>query len=307
MLFGQRRFQLRADGLNAFNLVKVIKIRTVVVGEVGKQKLSVCEAGCILPLPESGFVIVAANDDGLVRKAFFHGLGHSREIVCGKGHINRPACGKMDTCACGKPLTNGNGLFRLPLNDELSSRYLAAHEKTLCSIRIDALQTLQIVCGIHNRNKQRAVPCLPYAFQSCNALAVQIGMVGVAPSCRVPFLSGQLSCFSMAFGIFRFALPLYGVLTFPPCGKFGHGKRLLFFCAERALFTVFPVAPPKCRRDIDMRDICAVLFMRFGLGRTTMQFSVRHDFGRNQSLVGQDVPKDLQGITHDSLPDGRGF
>ena len=56
-----------------------------------------------------------------------------------------------------------------------------------------------------------------------------------------------------------------------------------------------------------MRDICAVLFVRFGLGRTAMQFSVRHDFGRNQSLVGQDVPKGLQGITHDSLPDGQVF
>lgn len=111
----------------------------------------------------------------------------------------------------------------------------------------------------------------------------------------------------MAFGIFRFALPLYGVLTFPPCGKFRHGKRLLFFCAERALFTIFPVAPPKRRRDIDMRDICAVLFVRFGLGRTTMQVPVRHDFGRNQSLVGQNVPKGLQGIIHDSLPDGQGF
>ena len=147
MLFDQRRFQLRADGLNAFYLVKVIKIRTVVAGEVGKQKLSVCESGCILPLPESGFVIVAANDDGLVRQSFFHGLGYSREIVCGKGHINRPACGKVDTCARSKPLTNGNRLFRLPLNDELPSRYLAAHKKTFCSIGIDALQTLQIVCG----------------------------------------------------------------------------------------------------------------------------------------------------------------
>ena len=68
MLFGQRRFQLRADGLNAFYPVKVIKIRTVVVGEVGKQKLSICESGCILPLPESGFVIVATNDDCLVRQ-----------------------------------------------------------------------------------------------------------------------------------------------------------------------------------------------------------------------------------------------
>ena len=145
--------------------------------------------------------------------------------------------------------------------------------------------------------------CLPKPECPCG----QIGMIGVAHSCRVPFLSGQLSCFSMAFGIFRFALPLYGVLTFPPCGKFRHGKRLLFFCAERALFTIFPVAPPKRRRDIDMRDICAVLFVRFGLGRTTMQVPVRHDFGRNQSLVGQNVPKGLQGIIHASLPDGQGF
>lgn len=50
-----------------------------------------------------------------------------------------------------------------------------------------------------------------------------------------------------------------------------------------------------------MRDICTVLFVRFGLGRTTMQFSVRFDVGRNQALVGQDVPKILQGITH-ALP-----
>ena len=140
--------------------------------------------------------------------------------------------------------------------------------------------------------------CLPKPECPCGADR----MVGVAHSCRVPFLSGQLSCFSMAFGIFRFALPLYGVLAFPPCGKFGHGKRLLFFCAERALFTVFPVAPPKCRRDIDMRDICAVLFVRFGLGGTAMQFSVRHDFGRNQSLVGQDVPKGFAGDYSCSSP-----
>ena len=72
--------------------------------------------------------------------------------------MDRPASGKMDACASGKAFADGYRLFRLPLNDELSSRYLAAHEKTLCSIRIDALQTLQIVCGIHNRNKQRAVP-----------------------------------------------------------------------------------------------------------------------------------------------------
>ena len=73
----------------------------------------------------------------------------------------------MDACTSGKALANSNELFRLSLNDELSSRYLAAHEKTLCSIRIDALQALQIVCGIQYRNKQRAVPCLPHAFQSC--------------------------------------------------------------------------------------------------------------------------------------------
>ena len=53
--------------------------------------------------------------------------------------------------------------------------------------------------------------------------------------------------------------------------------------------------------DIDMRDICTVLFVRFGLGGTTMQFPVRFDVRRNQALVGQDVPKDLQGITH-ALP-----
>ena len=50
-----------------------------------------------------------------------------------------------------------------------------------------------------------------------------------------------------------------------------------------------------------MRDVCAVLFMRPGLRGTTMQFSVRFDVGRNQALVGQDVPKILQGITH-ALP-----
>lgn len=50
-----------------------------------------------------------------------------------------------------------------------------------------------------------------------------------------------------------------------------------------------------------MRDVCAVLFMRPGPGGTTMQFSVRFDVGRNQALVGQDVPKILQEITH-ALP-----
>ena len=60
----------------------------------------------------------------------------------------------MDACTSGKALANSNELFRLSLNDELSSRYLAAHEKTLCSIRIDALQALQIVCGIQYRNKR---------------------------------------------------------------------------------------------------------------------------------------------------------
>ena len=40
-----------------------------------------------------------------------------------------------------------------------------------------------------------------------------------------------------------------------------------------------------------MRDVCTVLFMRPGLGGTTMQFPVRFDVRRNQALVGQDVSK----------------
>ena len=171
MLFGQRHFQLRADGLNAFNLVKVIKIRTVVVGEVGKQKLSVCESGRFLTSLASGFVIVAADNDCPVCESVSCRFGDHGHIVGGESHMDRPASGKMDACASGKAFADGYRLFRLPLNDELSSRYLAANEETLGSIRVDALQTLQIICGIQNGNKQRTVPCLPYAFQSRNALS----------------------------------------------------------------------------------------------------------------------------------------
>lgn len=64
--------------------MKSIEVSAVVIGEVGKHKLCVCGLCCFLAFLASGFVIVAANDDCLVRKPFFCDLGNCCKIVYGE-------------------------------------------------------------------------------------------------------------------------------------------------------------------------------------------------------------------------------
>ena len=102
----------------ALNLVEVIEICAIAAGKVGKHKLSVCESGRFLAFLAPGFVIVAADDDCLVWESVSCRFGDHGHIIDGESHMNRPASGKMDACASGKALADGNGLFRLPLNNE---------------------------------------------------------------------------------------------------------------------------------------------------------------------------------------------
>ena len=84
MLFGQGCFQLRVDDFNAFNLVKIIEVSAVPADELRKHKLSVCGLSRFFAFLAPCFVIVAANDDCLVRKPFFCDLGNCCKIVYGE-------------------------------------------------------------------------------------------------------------------------------------------------------------------------------------------------------------------------------
>ena len=214
-------FQLAADFRQALALVQIVEVCSRSCGESWKDKPPVNCLSCFLGFAAPRLVIVSTNEQELVGKLATHHVRYNGHILRRKRHIHRILAGKVNAGPGGVALAQGEGFFRLALNDTMPTMNFAACKEAFFSIRRNALQALHLTLCISDGNEQRACPVLPYASQCGNALAQQIRMLRRTRLCGVQLILGFLCRRCLPLGELSVALLAYGRLPLLQC---------LFFC-----------------------------------------------------------------------------